>query len=100
MIVFTIGAAIAGIAGALISPIYGVYPSLGIDFLIQSFVVVVIGGIGSFRGSIVAGLLVGELIVLTGIVYPSASQTIIFVAMIVILIAKPRGLFGQKGVIN
>jgi len=95
--VFGIGAALAGVSGALVGPIFGVYPTLGIDLLIQAFVVVVIGGIGSFRGSIVAGLLVGEVSVLTGVVYSPASRIVIFLAMAVILLVRPRGLFGTKG---
>lgn len=98
LIVFGIGAALAGIAGALIGPIRGVYPTLGIDLLILSFVVVVIGGVGSFRGSVVAGLLVGEVSVLTGVVYSPASRIVIFLAMAVILLIRPRGLFGKEGV--
>jgi len=98
LIVFALGAALAGIAGALIGPIRGANPTLGVDLLIPSFVVVVIGGIGSFRGSIVAGVLVGELIVLTGLVFSSASQVVIFVLMAIILWVRPRGLFGREGV--
>lgn len=100
LFVFGLGAAIAGIAGALISPIRGVYPSLGIELLIPSFVVVVVGGVGSFKGSVVGGLLVGMAIVLTGVVYSSASQIIIYILMATILIARPRGLFGERGVVE
>lgn len=100
LFVFGLGAAIAGIAGALISPIRGVYPSLGIELLIPSFVVVVVGGVGSFKGSVVGGLLVGMAIVLTGVVYSSASQIIIYILMATILIVRPRGLFGERGVVE
>jgi branched-chain amino acid transport system permease protein len=100
LIVFAFGAGLAGIAGGLVGPIRGVYPTLGVDFIILSFVVVVIGGIGSFRGTIVSGLLIGLLIVLTGVVYSAASEIIIFVAMALILIIRPRGLFGREGVLG
>lgn len=100
LIVFALGAAVAGVAGALIGPIRGVYPTLGIELLIPSFVVVVVGGVGSFKGSVVGGLLVGLAIVLTGVVYSSASQMIIYVLMILVLIVRPRGLFGERGVVG
>lgn len=100
LLVFGIGAGLAGIAGALIGPIRAAYPTLGIELLIPAFVVVVVGGLGSFRGTIVAGLLVGVLQVLTGVVYPQASEVIVFVLMAVVLIVRPRGLFGEEGVIE
>jgi branched-subunit amino acid ABC-type transport system permease component len=100
MLVFALGAAVAAVAGGLIGPIRGVDPQLGIDLLIPSFVVVVVGGIGSFKGSVVAGLLIGMAVVMTGVVYSSASQLIIYILMAVILVIRPRGLFGEKGVVQ
>ena len=97
LIVFAIG---AGIAGALIGPIFGVYPTLGVEFLIIAFVVVIVGGVGSFRGSIVAGLLIGQVVVLTGVLYSPASDVIVYVLMAGILLLRPRGLFGKEGVIG
>jgi len=99
-VTFGLGCALAGIAGALIGPIRGVYPLLGVDLLIPSFVVVIIGGLGSFRGSIVGGIIVGQLIVLTGVSYPEMSRVIIFVAMALILLARPQGLMGTEGVFD
>jgi len=100
LVVFAIGAGLAGVAGGLIGPIRGVYPTLGVDFIILAFVVVVVGGIGSFRGTIIAGILIGLLIVMTGMVYSPASQIIVYVAMAVILLVRPRGLFGREGVLS
>lgn len=100
MLVFGIGAALAGIAGALIGPIRGASPTLGITLLIPAFVVVVVGGLGSFRGTIVAGILIGELQVMTGVFYSAASQVTPFVVMALVLLVRPRGLFGEKGVID
>lgn len=100
MVVFGIGAALAGTAGALIGPIRGATPTMGIAILIPAFVVVVVGGLGSFRGTIVAGLLIGELQVMTGVFYSAASQVIIFVFMAIVLLVRPRGLFGEAGVIE
>lgn len=100
MIVFGMGVALAGTAGALIGPIRGAYPTLGIELLIPAFVVVVVGGLGSIRGSIVAGILIGELQVMTGVFYSPAAQAIAFVFMALVLLVRPRGLFGQEGVIE
>ncbi|WP_227378152.1 branched-chain amino acid ABC transporter permease [Haladaptatus halobius] len=96
LVVFAIGSAIAGIAGALIGPLRSAYPTLGIDLIIPAFVVVVVGGLGSLRGSILAGLLIGELMVLTGVVYSPMSNVIIFVFMALLLLVRPRGLFGRE----
>jgi len=100
MIVFALGGALAGIAGALIAPIRGVYPLLGVELLIPAFVVVVIGGLGSFRGSILAALLVGQVIVLTGMVASAFSGVVIYVLMAAVLLARPQGLFGTGGVFS
>lgn len=100
LLVFGIGAALAGTAGALIGPVRAAYPTLGIDLLIMAFVVVVVGGLGSFRGSIIAGILIGELQVLTGMFYSQASEVVVFVFMAIILVVRPRGLFGEEGVIE
>ncbi|WP_255152059.1 branched-chain amino acid ABC transporter permease [Halorarius halobius] len=96
LVVFAIGSAIAGVAGALIGPLRSAYPTLGIDLIIPAFVVVVVGGLGSLRGSILAGLLIGELMVLTGVVYSPMSNVIIFVFMALLLLVRPRGLFGRE----
>jgi len=100
LLVFGLGIAIAGVAGALIGPIRGAYPTLGIELLIPAYVVIVIGGIGSFRGTVVSGVLVGELIVLTGVVYSPAANVIIYVFMGLVLLLRPRGLFGREGVFH
>ena len=100
LIVFALGTALAGIAGGLIGPIYGVNPNVGIELLIPAFVVVIVGGVGSFRGTIIAGLLIGELMVLTGLVYSQASSIIIFLFMAIVLLLRPRGLFGERGVMG
>lgn len=100
LLVFGLGIAIAGVAGALIGPIRGAYPTLGIELLVPAYVVIVIGGIGSFRGTIVSGILVGELIVLTGVVYSPAANVIIYVFMGLVLLLRPRGLFGREGVFH
>lgn len=99
-IVFGISAAVAGIAGALLAPTRGVSPLLGFELLITAFVVVIVGGMGSFKGTLVSGLLIGQLIILTGVVFPKFSQIIVFMFMAVVLLIRPKGLFGEVEVLD
>jgi branched-chain amino acid transport system permease protein len=99
-VIFALGAALAGLVGAAASPIYSVDPNTGFSFLVPSFVVVVIGGLGSFWGAVVGGLIVGELQSLTTLVAPAASDLIIYVAMALVLLVRPSGLFGESEVIR
>ncbi|WP_436347144.1 branched-chain amino acid ABC transporter permease [Natronorubrum sp. FCH18a] len=100
LLVFVIGAALAGIAGALIGPIQGATPNLGIELLVPAFVVVVIGGLGSLRGTLVSGILIGELLVIVGVLFPRAAEASIYLAMVLVLLLRPRGLFGQEGMLE
>lgn len=100
ILVFALGGALAGVAGALIAPIRGVYPLLGVELLIPAFVVVVIGGMGSFKGSVLAALLVGQVIVLTGMVASAFSGVVIYLLMAAVLLARPQGLFGTGEVFD
>ncbi len=99
-IIFALGAALAGFVGAAASPIFSVDPNTGFNFLIPSFVVVVIGGLGSFWGAVLGGLLVGELQSLTTLVRPEASDVIIYIAMALVLMFRPSGLLGESEVIR
>jgi branched-chain amino acid transport system permease protein len=99
-IVFALGAAIAGLVGAAASPIYSVDPSTGFAFLVPSFVVVVVGGLGSFWGAVLGGLLIGELQSVTTLVYAPASQVIIYLCMALVLLFRPQGLLGESEVIR
>lgn len=99
-IVFGISAAVAGIAGALLAPTRGVSPILGFELLITAFVVVIVGGMGSFKGTLVSGLAIGQLMILTGVVFPKASEIIVFVFMAVVLLIRPKGLFGEIEVLD
>jgi branched-chain amino acid transport system permease protein len=99
-IIFALGAGLAGLVGVAASPIYSVDPNTGFSFLVPSFVVVVIGGLGSFWGAVVGGILVGELGSLTTLVFPAASDVVIYVAMAVVLLVRPSGLFGESEVIR
>jgi branched-chain amino acid transport system permease protein len=95
--VFAFGAGLAGLAGILAGPLQEVTPLMGNEILIQIFVVVVIGGLGSIAGSIVAGLLIGEVITLGVLFWPPAAMTSIYVLMAVVLLVRPRGFFGRVG---
>jgi branched-chain amino acid transport system permease protein len=93
---FALGAALAGLAGALAVPLLGVTNTMGTDMLAIAFVVVVLGGLGSLYGAILAGLLVGVVQSLAALWVPAASTALIYVAMILILAVRPQGLLGER----
>jgi branched-chain amino acid transport system permease protein len=90
------GVALAAFAGVMAAPIYQVSPQMGADLIIVVFAVVVIGGMGSIMGSILTGFLLGIVEGLTKVFYPEASNTVIFVIMVIVLILRPAGLFGRE----
>jgi len=94
-LVFGMGAGLAGIAGVLAAPIQDVSPLMGMNFLVETFVVVIVGGMGSIGGSILAGLIVGELVTIGIIFWPPISTTLIYIFMVIILIVRPRGFMGR-----
>jgi branched-chain amino acid transport system permease protein len=89
------GVGLAGLAGVLAAPIYQVNPLMGADLIIVVFAVVVIGGLGSIMGSIVTGFGLGVVEGFTKVFYPEASNTVIFVIMVLVLLVRPTGLFGR-----
>jgi branched-chain amino acid transport system permease protein len=89
------GVALAAFAGVLAAPIYSVNPSMGANFIITVFAVVVIGGMGSILGSIVTGFALGFIEGATRVIYPEASATVVFVIMAIVLLTRPAGLFGR-----
>lgn len=96
-LVFVIGSALAGLGGALMAPaINAINPDIGIMFQMTGFMVVVIGGMGSFVGTLFSALLVGLASSYTAYVYPDASTAVIVILMIVVLLVKPSGLFGRR----
>lgn len=99
-LVFGIGSALAGIAGVLASPITSVYPEMGIPMLVQCFVVVVVGGMGSLKGAILSGIIMGEASALTTLFYPPMADIVIFLVMAVVLLIRPSGLFGRAGLME
>jgi branched-chain amino acid transport system permease protein len=96
-LVFGLGIAMAGLAGILAGPLRGVYAEMGIEIIIEAFVVVVVGGMGSLPGAVVAGLLMGEVISLTTFFAPKLAEIVVFMVMALILLARPSGLFGEAG---
>jgi branched-chain amino acid transport system permease protein len=97
LLVFGIGTGLAGLAGMLAGPMRGVYAEMGVTIIIESFVVVVVGGMGSLPGAIVAGILIGEVVSLTTFFAPKLSEIMVFVVMAVVLLVRPSGLFGEQG---
>ncbi len=97
MVTLTYGAgvALAAIGGVLAAPIYSVNPQMGSNLIIVVFAVVVIGGMGSILGSIITGFTLGIVEGLTKVFWPEASATVVFVIMVIVLIARPSGLFGR-----
>ena len=97
MVVFGIGAAAAGFAGIVNAPVVSLTPDMGESILVETFVVVVIGGVGSFPGAILGGLIAGEILSLTSMVNPAYSGVMLFAAMTLVLLVRPQGLLGTMG---
>ena len=100
LLVFGIGTALAGLAGILAGPMRGVYAEMGVTIIIESFVVVVVGGMGSLLGAIVAGVLIGEVVSLTTFFAPKLAEIMVFVVMAAVLLLRPSGLFGEAGLLE
>ncbi|MFC3231442.1 branched-chain amino acid ABC transporter permease [Marinibaculum pumilum] len=92
---YGLGVGLAAVAGVMAAPIYQVSPLMGSNIIIVVFAVVVIGGMGSIVGAIVAGFGLGMIEGLTKVFYPEASSTVIFIIMAIVLLVKPAGLFGR-----
>jgi branched-chain amino acid transport system permease protein len=100
LLVFGIGTAIAGLSGVLAAPTRAVNAEMGITVLAESFVVTVVGGMGSLPGAVVAGLLVGVVFSMTSLLAPEFAELSIFVLMALVLLVRPQGLFGKTGVLG
>ncbi len=94
---FALGAALAAFAGVITAPLVAVAPEMGGLVLIECFIVTVVGGMGSFLGVVAGGLLIGETLALTGMLYDVLADVVIYLAMALVLLVRPRGLFGQEG---
>ena len=95
-LVFGLGVAIAALAGVLSAPLAGVQPAMGVNVGTAAFVVVTIGGLGSFLGAILSGLLVGQVVSLSIYFQPRVAEASMYVLMAVILLLRPRGLMGER----
>ena len=96
MLTYGAGAALAALAGVLAAPIIQVTPLMGSNLIIVVFAVVVIGGMGSILGSVVTGLGLGLIEGMTRVFYPEASNIVVFVVMVIVLMVRPAGLFGKE----
>jgi branched-chain amino acid transport system permease protein len=97
MIVFGIGAMAAGFAGIVNAPVVSLTPDIGNDILVETFVVVVIGGVGSFPGAVLGGLIAGEIISITAMFNPGYAYVMLFAVMTLVLVLRPHGLLGAQG---
>ena len=97
LLVFGIGAMAAGFAGIINAPVVAPTPDVGDTILVETFVVVVIGGIGSFPGAVLGGLIAGEILSITSAFDPAYSQVMLFAVMALVLMLRPQGLLGAKG---
>src|SRR5262249_5346789 len=97
MLVFGIGAMAAGFAGIVNAPVVSIAPDVGEAILVQTFVVVVIGGGGSFPGAVLGGLIAGEILRITSLVNPGYADLMLFVAMTLVLVLRRYGLLGRAG---
>ncbi len=98
LLTFALGSACVGIAGGLLAPAYPIFPSVGTNFGLASFVVVVLGGMGSMTGALLGGLLIGLIETLSGFFIDSGlKQAVYFAVFILVLVFRPTGLFGQHG---
>jgi len=96
MVVFGIGAMAAGFAGIVNAPVVSLTPEVGEMILVQTFVVVVIGGVGSFPGAILGGLIAGQILSITSMINPGYAYVMLFAAMTIVLLVRPRGLMGLR----
>jgi branched-chain amino acid transport system permease protein len=94
-LVFAFGATLAGFAGALAGPARTVFPGVGTEVIIESFVVVVIGGLGNLWGALIGSILIGTLETVGIIVFPEFEMSLIYLLMVAILVVRPWGLFGR-----
>lgn len=97
LVVFAIGVVAVGLAGMLYAPVVAVTPDMGANFMAQSFVVIVLGGLGSFPGAVIGGLIAGEIISLTSAFNSSYSEVMLYALMALLLVLRPQGLFGSEG---
>lgn len=94
---FSLGIALAALAGAVAAPMVAVEPDMGLNMILQSFVVTVVGGLGSLGGAIVGGIIIGQVVAFTSLFAGEYADVAIYFVMAIILLVRPRGLFGELG---
>jgi branched-chain amino acid transport system permease protein len=97
---FAVGSLLAGLAGVLAAGQIGLNPNMGDDLLMPSFIAIIVGGVGSLTGTLLGGLLIGVAAALTTVFWPAASEAVIYVIMLVVLVLRPRGLMGEEGMLT
>jgi branched-chain amino acid transport system permease protein len=97
---FAVGIFLAGLSGVLAAGQLGLEPTMGTGLLMPSFIAIIVGGIGSLPGTLAGGLLIGVASGVTAVFLPAASEAVIYVMMAVILLIRPRGLFGEEGMMS
>lgn len=95
---FAFGVALAALAGVLLAPVYSVFPTMGKDFILLAFTVVIVGGLGSIKGALIAGLVLTQIQAISSLyISPSWTDPLVFAIMVVVLMIRPQGLFGRLG---
>jgi len=92
-----LGVGLAALGGAVAAPMVAASPDMGVEITIESFVVVVLGGLGSLNGAIIGGLIIGQVVSFVSLFAGEYSKVAIFMVMFIVLILRPRGLFGEEG---
>jgi branched-subunit amino acid ABC-type transport system permease component len=100
LLVFGLGASLSAIAGIILTPIWGLRPHVGVDVVIPAFLIIVIGGIGSFWGSVIAGVMVGLVVALAGAYVSEWSMMSMYLLLIAVITFRTRGLFGKKSALE
>ena len=94
---FGLGCLLAGLSGVLAAGVLGLTPPMGNSLIMPSFVAIIVGGVGSLVGAILGGLLIGLAAGITTTFYPAASEAVIYLIMLIVLVVRPRGLLGHEG---
>ncbi|MEN3365939.1 MAG: branched-chain amino acid transport system permease protein [Burkholderiales bacterium] len=95
---FAFGVALAGLSGVLLAPLYSMFPTMGKDFILMAFSVVIVGGLGSIKGAVLAGLLLTQIQTISSLyISPSWTDPLVFGIMVVVLMIRPQGMFGRLG---
>ena len=100
LLVFALGIALAAFAGIVMAPIWGIRPQVGVDAVVPAFLIIVLGGVGSFWGAVLAGLLVGIVVGLTGAFAGDWAIVSMYILFIAVVTFRARGLFGRKSVLD